>query len=218
MSTEPGHFGVPRAPSKRLVPKRFRAQPVSPPRFPPRRSISPRTPRRTWTPTAASRIRPGGNWNRRWRSWKVPPSALVFGSGMAAITAALRALTTPGSILVVPADGYYQVRAYASEYLAPQGITVVEARSADMYDAASDADVVLAETPANPGLDVIDLHRLSLICRAAAPRSSSTTPPRRRWGSCRCRWAPTWWWPARPRRCPATATCSPATWRAATPT
>ena len=34
-----------------------------------------------------------------------------------------------------------------------------------MCDAAVDADVVLAETPANPGLDVTDLHRLSLICR-----------------------------------------------------
>ena len=57
-------------------------------------------------------------------------SALVFGSGMAAITAVLRALTVPGSTLVVPADGYYQVRAYASEYLAPQGINVIAARRA----------------------------------------------------------------------------------------
>ena len=39
-----------------------------------------------------------------------------------------------------------------------------------MYDAAVDADVVLAETPANPGLDVTDLHRLSLICRGRGAR------------------------------------------------
>ena len=39
-----------------------------------------------------------------------------------------------------------------------------------MCDAAVDADVVLAETPANPGLDVTDLHRLSLICRGRGAR------------------------------------------------
>ena len=65
----------------------------------------------------------------------------------------------------MPADGYYQVRRYAREYLAPQGITVVEANCADIIEAASGADVVLAETPSNPGLDVVDLHRLAMTCR-----------------------------------------------------
>ena len=45
-----------------------------------------------------------------------------------------------------------------------------QARSDEMYDAAVDADVVFAETPANPGLDVTDLHRLSLICRGRGAR------------------------------------------------
>jgi cystathionine gamma-lyase len=93
-------------------------------------------------------------------------SALTFGSGMAAITSALRVLSKPGARLVVPADGYYQVRRYAAEYLAPLGVTVVEADSAQMCAAARDADVVLAETPANPGLDVVDLHHLAMTCRA----------------------------------------------------
>lgn len=92
-------------------------------------------------------------------------TALTFGSGMAAISSALRVLSKPGTKLVVPADGYYQVRRYAAEYLAPQGVTVVEANSADMRSASSDADVVLVETPANPGLDVVDLHRLASDCR-----------------------------------------------------
>jgi cystathionine gamma-lyase len=92
-------------------------------------------------------------------------TALAFGSGMAAITSALRSLTRPGSTLVVPGDGYYQVRRYAVEYLALQGITVIEATCADMIDVAAGADVVLAETPSNPGLDVVDLHRLALTCR-----------------------------------------------------
>ncbi len=97
-------------------------------------------------------------------------AALAFGSGMAAITAAFRALTRPGSVLVVPADGYYQVRRYAVENLAPLGITVLEAASAEMYDAAGTADVVLAETPTNPALDVVDLHRLAGICHRRGGR------------------------------------------------
>jgi cystathionine gamma-lyase len=90
--------------------------------------------------------------------------ALVFGSGMAAVTAALRVLVKPGSVLVIPADGYYQVRRYAAESLAPLGVTVREATAAQLYEAAGTADVVLAETPTNPGLDVVDLHRLAEIC------------------------------------------------------
>lgn len=97
-------------------------------------------------------------------------AALVFGSGMAAITATLRILARPGTVLVVPADGYYQVRAYAAEYLAPLGVTVQEARCDQMVDAAADADVVVAETPANPGLDVVDLHRLVQVCRGGGAR------------------------------------------------
>jgi len=93
-------------------------------------------------------------------------AALSFGSGMAAITAVLRALTKPGTKLVVPADGYNQVRQFAMEILAPQGVDVVLATTAQMCSTAADADVVLAETPVNPTLDVVDLHRLALSCRA----------------------------------------------------
>lgn len=93
-------------------------------------------------------------------------AALVFGSGMAAVTSVLRVLAKPGVKLVVPADGYYQIRQYATEYLASQGVTVVTATSDDMCAASADADVVLAESPANPGLDVVDLHRLAMQCRS----------------------------------------------------
>lgn len=93
-------------------------------------------------------------------------AALTYGSGMGAITSVLRVLTRPQTTLVVPADGYYQVRRYAVEYLAPHGITVIEATAEQMCDAAARADVVLAETPVNPTLDVVDLHRLATICRS----------------------------------------------------
>jgi len=89
---------------------------------------------------------------------------------MAAITASLRVLARPNSVLVVPGDGYYQVRRWARESLAPLGVTVREAGAAEMYDAAADADVVLAETPTNPALDVVDLHRLAVICRGRGAR------------------------------------------------
>ena len=97
-------------------------------------------------------------------------TALTFGSGMAAVTAALRVLARPGAVLVVPADGYYQVRRYAIDSLAPLGVTVHEATAADMCDAAQTADVVLAETPTNPALDLVDLHRLAGICHRRGAR------------------------------------------------
>ena len=96
--------------------------------------------------------------------------ALLFGSGMAAVTAVLRVLVKPGSVLLVPADGYYQVRRYAAESLAPLGVTVREATAEEMCDAAGSADVVLAETPTNPALDVVDLHRLAGICHQRGAR------------------------------------------------
>ena len=105
-------------------------------------------------------------------------AALSFGSGMAAITSVLRVLAKPGGTLVVPADGYYQIRRYATEYLAPLGVNVCEASAADMCAAAESADVVVAETPVNPTLDVVDLHRLAMTCRGrgATLVVDNTTP------------------------------------------
>jgi cystathionine gamma-lyase len=97
-------------------------------------------------------------------------AALTFSSGMAAISAALRALTKPGSTLVVPADGYYQVRRYVAECLVPAGVTVIDADSSQICDSAAGADVVLAETPTNPGLDVVDLQRLATACHSNGAR------------------------------------------------
>lgn len=105
-------------------------------------------------------------------------AALAFGSGMAAITSTLRVLVGPGTTLLVPADGYYQVRRYAAERLAPLGITVIEADARDMCAAAETADVVMAESPVNPTLDVVDLHRLGTVCRrrGAVLVVDNTTP------------------------------------------
>jgi cystathionine gamma-lyase len=97
---------------------------------------------------------------------------------MAAITSVLRVLAKPGMTLVVPSDGYYQVRLYAAERLAPLGVDVREVAAADMASAAESADVVVAETPVNPTLEVVDLHGLALTCRSrgATLVVDNTTP------------------------------------------
>ncbi|MFD4366497.1 cystathionine gamma-lyase [Rhodococcus sp. NPDC058521] len=99
-------------------------------------------------------------------------AALVVGSGMSAITVALRSLLSTGGTVIVPSDGYYQVRAYAHEMLAPVGVTVHEYATAEMLSPTAEATiagaqgpvVVVAETPANPSLDVVDLRALSASC------------------------------------------------------
>ena len=113
--------------------KRFRAQPVAPPPVPASAYHIPARRRRfTGQLRSPVAIRRGGNWNRRSPQLEGAATALTFGSGMAAITSVLRTVAKPGRTVVVPADGYYQVRAYANEFLAPRGVTVVEARCAEM--------------------------------------------------------------------------------------
>jgi cystathionine gamma-lyase len=102
-------------------------------------------------------------------------AARVVGSGMSAITVALRSLTRPGGTVVVPSDGYYQVRMYAREFLEPVGAVVHELSVTEFADgtlrdvlAASPAGaVVLAETPSNPGLDTVDLRASATMCHDA---------------------------------------------------
>ena len=102
-------------------------------------------------------------------------AARVVGSGMSAITVALRSLGSPGGTVIVPSDGYYQVRRFATEYLAPHGIDVHELSVAQfgdgslqhVLDAADPGAVVLAETPSNPGLDTVDLRETAATCRRA---------------------------------------------------
>ncbi|MGC0363420.1 cystathionine gamma-lyase [Rhodococcus sp. 27YEA15] len=98
--------------------------------------------------------------------------AVVTGSGMSAITSTLRSVLAAGDTLVVPADGYYQVRLYAHERLSPLGITVRETTTRDMgspafadaVESAAGRVVVVAETPSNPTLDVVDLRTLAQVC------------------------------------------------------
>jgi cystathionine gamma-lyase len=95
--------------------------------------------------------------------------AVVFASGMAAVTAVLLELLGPGDVLVAPSDAYPGVRAVALADLAPKGCEVrLVPTSDDAIRAALDgATLVWAEVPSNPGLDVLDLDALARDVHAA---------------------------------------------------
>jgi cystathionine gamma-lyase len=92
---------------------------------------------------------------------------LVFASGQAAITALLLTVLHPGDKVVVPSDGYYQVRAFAATTLADLGVDVVEAPTAGPYPPFAGVRLVLLESPANPGLDVADIPAVAAAAHAA---------------------------------------------------
>jgi cystathionine gamma-lyase len=92
---------------------------------------------------------------------------VVFSSGMAAVTAVLFALLRSGDTVLLPADGYYNTRAFAQATLADFGVAVREVPTAGPYPSMAGVRLVLLETPANPGLDVCDLAALSAAAREA---------------------------------------------------
>lgn len=95
--------------------------------------------------------------------------AVVFGSGMAAASAVLLA-AKPGDVLVAPVDGYYGVRVLAEGHVAERGIEVrlVANTQAAMEAAAEGATMIVAESPSNPTLELIDVPAL----RARAPEAT----------------------------------------------
>lgn len=90
---------------------------------------------------------------------------VVFSSGMAAASAVLLS-AAPGDVLVAPVDGYYGVRILAEGHVAERGVEVrlVPNRQAEMEAAAAGATLVLAESPSNPMLEVIDVEALRAGC------------------------------------------------------
>jgi cystathionine gamma-lyase len=103
---------------------------------------------------------------------------VVFGSGMAAVSAALLTLLRPGETVLLPADGYYKTRAFAAAGL--PGVTIREVPTAGPYPPMDGVRLVLLETPANPGLDVCDIAALAEAAHAAgalvAVDSTTATP------------------------------------------
>ena len=123
----------------------------------------------------------GRNGNPTWRRLEAAIGDLdggrcvLFPSGMAAVSTMLRTVLGPAgpgtvrSVVVLPSDGYYQVRRFAHAELVPGGVQVREVPTAGPWpDGVFDgAQLVLLETPSNPGLDVCDLVELSRRAHAA---------------------------------------------------
>ncbi|MEV6601866.1 cystathionine gamma-lyase [Actinoplanes sp. NPDC051346] len=91
----------------------------------------------------------------------------AFASGQAAITALLLSVLRPGDTVMLPADGYFTVRAFAEGTLRELGVDTVLAPTAGPYPSFEGVRLVLLETPANPGLDVCDLRAVSVAAHAA---------------------------------------------------
>lgn len=92
---------------------------------------------------------------------------LAFASGQAAITALLLSVLRTGDTLMIPSDGYYNVRLFAASTLAQLGVTTVEAPTAGPYPSFDGVRLVLLETPANPGLDLVDIAAVAQAAHAA---------------------------------------------------
>jgi cystathionine gamma-lyase len=98
--------------------------------------------------------------------------AVVFASGMAALSAVVGVLLAPGDRLVAPADGYPGIRVVAAEQLAPLGIEVelLPSDTEAFVAAAAGAALVWVETPANPRLQVVDVAAVAAAAHAAGVR------------------------------------------------
>jgi cystathionine gamma-lyase len=95
--------------------------------------------------------------------------AIVFASGMAAVTAIVVPALSPGDVLVAPSDAYPGIRTIARDVLTARGVEVrlVPTNDDAVRDALPGATLVWLESPSNPGLDVLDLPRLAADAHAA---------------------------------------------------
>jgi len=93
---------------------------------------------------------------------------VIFPSGMAAAAAIMSSLVVAGETIVLPSDGYFAIRAYAHEFLEPNGIKLKLVRTKDLlaFD-YTNVRLVLVESPSNPLLDVVDIKALSAKVHAA---------------------------------------------------
>lgn len=95
--------------------------------------------------------------------------ALLFSSGMCAITTTLLALLSQGDHLIMTNDCYRRTREFCLRFLSRYGIktTVVPIDDYAALEAAiqSNTRMILSEMPTNPYLRIVDLERLVEIAR-----------------------------------------------------
>jgi cystathionine gamma-synthase len=91
-------------------------------------------------------------------------AALLFSSGMAAVTVALLSLLSAGDHLVMTDDCYRRTREFVGQFLPRFGVqaTVVPVGDYEALEGAirPDTRLILSESPTNPYLRVVDLSRL----------------------------------------------------------
>lgn len=116
----------------------------------------------------------GRNGNPTWEATEAALAhlesapALLFPSGMAAVTAALMATLKAGDRLLLPSDGYYVSRKLAETVLARFGVSIETRPNARFAEGGfAGFAAVLFESPSNPGLDLVDLRATTAAARAA---------------------------------------------------
>jgi cystathionine gamma-lyase len=94
--------------------------------------------------------------------------ATLFPSGMAACAAALFATLKAGDRALLPADGYFAVRALAQQFLDRLGVQVAFRPTRDAADGGfAGHRLVWIEVPSNPGLDACDIDAVVAAAHAA---------------------------------------------------
>ena len=96
-------------------------------------------------------------------------SALLFASGMAAITAVFGSVLRPGDTIVLQSNAYYTGRLLLTEYFAKMGVRVRLTSAPGMLEPGlfDGAKLVWIETPSNPTMDVCDIAELSRLAHKA---------------------------------------------------
>jgi cystathionine gamma-synthase len=94
--------------------------------------------------------------------------AVAFGSGMAAMTTAILALTKAGSHVVLFSDCYRRTRQFVTRTLERFGVTSTLVPPGDLEALAKalrpETRLVISEAPTDPYQSVVDLRRLGAIC------------------------------------------------------
>jgi cystathionine gamma-synthase len=96
--------------------------------------------------------------------------SVAFGSGMAAMTTAILALTKAGSHVVLFNDCYRRTRQFVTKVLERFGVTSTLVPPGDVDALAKalrpETRLVVSEAPTNPYQSVVDLRRLVEVCSA----------------------------------------------------
>lgn len=109
-------------------------------------------------------------------------AALAFGSGMGAITSVVLTFCSAGDHIVAQ-DRTFSVSNQLFTMVCPRlgiDVTFVDARDADAVQAAvqpGKTQVVFVETPANPGLDLVDLEAIGSIVGPFTVVDGTFAPP-----------------------------------------